>query len=170
VTTTAHGSVRSTKSIQADWFEQALALLAVLLLMMVLAALARGYADWGKIPATVWLHLATIIPTVALTPVMLLRRRGDRLHRALGTIWVAAMLATALGSFSIRNANDGGFSFIHILSVWTCIQVPVIWWSARTHQINRHRQSVRGMVTGALLIAGFFTFPFNRMLGQFLFG
>jgi uncharacterized membrane protein len=29
---------------------------------------------------------------------------------------------------------------------------------------------VRGMVTGALLVAGFFTFPFGRMLGAWLFG
>ena len=32
-----------------------------------------------------------------------------------------------------------------------------------------HRGSVRGMVTGALLVAGFFTFPFDRMLGHWLF-
>ena len=28
---------------------------------------------------------------------------------------------------------------------------------------------VRGLVIGALLIAGFFTFPFNRLLGSWLF-
>jgi uncharacterized membrane protein len=35
--------------------------------------------------------------------------------------------------------------------------------------VKRHRRSVRAMVTGALLIAGFFTFPFNRLLGHWLF-
>lgn len=58
---------------------------------------------------------------------------------------------------------------IHILSVWTVIQVPIIWWTARNHKIARHRSAVRGMVFGALLIAGFFTFPFDRMLGRWLF-
>ena len=50
------------------------------------------------------------------------------------------------------------------------IQVPIIVWNARAHNVRRHRTDVRAMVTGALLIAGFFTFPFNRLLGQWLFG
>jgi uncharacterized membrane protein len=80
------------------------------------------------------------------------------------------MFLTALISLDIRMINRGGFSFIHILSVWTLIQVPIIVWSARTHDVARHRSAVRGMVFGALLIAGFFTFPFNRLLGSWLFG
>ena len=111
-----------------------------------------------------------MIIALALTPVILLRRRGDRRHRVLGTIWVVAMIISALDSFLIRSINDGQFSFIHILSAWVLIQVPIIWWSAKTHSIDRHRSTVRCMVTGALLAAGFFTFPFNRMLGHFLFG
>ena len=101
---------------------------------------------------------------------MLLRPRGTRSHRRLGWLWVAAMFLTALLSLFVRNANHGGFSFIHILSVWTLIQVPILAWSARTHNVKRHRGAVRGMVTGALLIAGFFTFPFDRLLGHWLFG
>jgi uncharacterized membrane protein len=34
----------------------------------------------------------------------------------------------------------------------------------------RHRRGIRAMVLGALLIAGFFTFPFDRLLGRWLFG
>lgn len=143
---------------------------AIILLGFVVAALARGYPYWGKVPLAIWGHLATIVVALALTPIMLLRRRGDRLHRRLGTVWVVAMILTALDSLLVRNVNHGGFSIIHLLSVWTLIQVPIIWWSARHHHVRQHRGSVRGMVLGALLIAGFFTFPFNRLLGQFLFG
>ncbi len=160
----------SVKPLTADAFERALAVAAIILLGFVVAALVRGEPHWGAVPMTVWGHLATIMVALPLTPVMLLRKRGDRLHRRLGTVWVLAMILTALDSLLVRNANHGNFSFIHILSVWVLIQVPIIWWSARTHRIRQHRSSVRGMVTGALLIAGFFTFPFNRMLGQFLFG
>jgi uncharacterized membrane protein len=158
------------KPLAPDAFERVLAVAAGLLLLVVIAALARGYPRWGQVPTFVWGHLATIMVALALTPIMLLRRRGDALHRQLGTLWVAAMILTALDSFLVRNANHGSFSFIHLLSIWVLIQVPIIWWSARTHNVRQHRSSVRGMVTGALLIAGFFTFPFNRMLGQFLFG
>jgi uncharacterized membrane protein len=157
-------------SLAPDRFERALSIAALVLLGFVVVALARGYPYWGKVPPIVWAHLATVLVALGLTPVMLLRRRGDRPHRVLGTIWVAAMLLTALISFGVRLTNHGGFSIIHILSVWVLIQAPLIWWSARTHNVRRHRSAVRGMVTGALLIAGFFTFPFNRLLGQFLFG
>lgn len=162
-------SAARPKSLSPDRFEQLLAAGAVLLLAAMTTAILKGEAQWARIPGNVWMHLATIAAALSLTPVMLLRRRGDRLHRQLGWIWVAAMIGTALISFDIRLTNRGGFSFIHILSVWTLIQVPIIVWSARTHNVSRHRSAVRGMVFGALLIAGFFTFPFNRLLGQWLF-
>jgi len=165
------GSARTPyrKSLAPDTFERVLAAGAVILFACVCIALIKGQADWPRIPANIWAHLLTIMVALALTPVMLLRQRGDRLHRQLGWVWVAAMILTALISFTVRNTNHGGFSFIHILSAWTLFQVPLIAWSARTHNIHRHRRSVRAMVLGALLIAGFFTFPFNRLLGQWLF-
>ena len=156
------------RPIRADGYEKLLAYAAILLLIAVLTALIRGRPHWPEVPSIVWIHLATILVALALTPIMLLRTSGDRPHRALGTIWVVAMLATALASFGIRTSG-GGFGIIHILSVWTLIQVPIIWWSARAHDLARHRSAVRGMVTGALLIAGIFTFPFGRMLGTWLF-
>lgn len=154
----------------ADTFERILAAGAVLLLAAVVIALAKGRAEWSGVPWQVWPHLFTIVIALALTPVMLLRPRGDRLHRQLGWVWATAMILTALVSFNLRAVNHGGFSIIHFLSVWTLIQVPIILWAARTHNVKRHRRAVRGMVTGALLIAGFFTFPFDRLLGHWLFG
>lgn len=153
----------------ADTYEKALAVGSLLLLAAVLAAILRGQAQWAMVPGIVWAHILTILVSLVLTPVILLSPRGDRRHRILGRIWAAAMLLTALLSFGIREAN-GGFSFIHILSAWVVIQVPLLWYAARTHKVALHRGSVRGMVTGALLIAGFFTFPFGRLLGRWLFG
>lgn len=146
-----------------------MALAALVLLGCVVVAVAKGAGELGRVPPFILLHLATITIALVLTPVMLLRPRGDRIHRRLGTLWVLAMFSTAALSFGIRTNQWGGFSLIHILSVWTVIQVPIIWWTARHHKIERHRSAVRGMVFGALLIAGFFTFPFDRMLGRWLF-
>ncbi|HEX8653664.1 MAG TPA: hypothetical protein VF693_00370 [Allosphingosinicella sp.] len=157
-------------SLAPDPLDRLLAAAATVLLGFVLAALWRGRSEWHEIPAFVWLHLATIVAAVALTPLMLLRRRGDRLHRRLGWVWAAAMALTALFSFGVRGINQGGFSLIHILSAWTLIQVPLIVWAARRHHHARHRAAVRGMVIGALLVAGFFTFPFDRLMGHWLFG
>lgn len=152
-----------------DTFERLLAYGAMTLLAAVLISLFKGRAEWSAIPAVIWLHLTTIFIALILTPVMLLRPRGDRLHRQLGWVWNGAMLLTAIDSLFIHVTNPGGWSFIHILSGWTIIQVPVIVWTARRHDVKRHRSAVRGMVFGALLIAGFFTFPFNRLLGHWLF-
>jgi uncharacterized membrane protein len=42
--------------------------------------------------------------------------------------------------------------------------------AARAHDRRRHERGVRGVVIGALLIAGFFTFPLGRLLGSWLSG
>ncbi|MDE2620869.1 MAG: hypothetical protein KGL54_11970 [Sphingomonadales bacterium] len=153
-----------------DRYEQGLAIGAVPLLVAVLVAVGRGRAQWLLVPAVVWLHLIPVTVALALTPVILLRRRGDRLHRRLGWVWAAAMAMAALASFAVRTITPGRFSLIHLLSVYVLIQLPALICAARRHDIARHRKIVRGMVTGALLIAGFFTFPFHRLLGQWLLG
>jgi uncharacterized membrane protein len=164
------GATPKTVSVLPDGFDRLLCIGAVALLSALVIALFKGRAEWGQLPGTVWVHIATIATALILTPVMLTRRRGDPLHRQLGWVWVISMFLTALISLDIRLINRGGFSVIHILSVWTLIQVTVIIWSARNHNVAQHKSAVRGMVLGALLIAGFFTFPFNRLLGQWLFG
>lgn len=153
-----------------DSFERVLAAGAMLMLAAVLVALVRGRAEWDTVPPLIWVHLVTIIVALGLTPVMLLRRRGDARHRMLGRIWALAMALTAAISLGIRQLNHGNFSLIHLLSVFTLVQVPIIVITARNHNIKRHRRGVRAMVSGALLIAGFFTFPFGRMMGTWLFG
>ena len=154
-----------------------LALASMVLALAAAIALARGQPHWSRVPLLVWVHLAPIRVATSLTPVMLLRRKGDRRHRRIGTVWVAAMLLTAVTSLFFNSGRPGGwgvfsgnFSFIHILSVFVLVQVPLIVRRARAHDHVGHEAAVRGMVIGGLLIAGFFTFPFNRMLGTWLLG
>lgn len=137
------------------------------MLAAVAAALARGVGDWGRLPPLVWLHIATICLALALTPVMLLRGRGDRRHRQLGYLWLGAMVATALASYGIRS---GGFSLIHILSTITLLGCWRALVTARRHDWRNHRRTLRAIVGGALLLAGFFTFQFDRILGHWLLG
>jgi uncharacterized membrane protein len=170
VATVSLGDSKRPKPISADGYERVLAYASLVLLAAALTAIVRGRAEWATIPPLIWLHLATILTATGLTPVILLRRRGDRRHRLLGRIWVGAMLATASLSLGIRVIHPGHWSVIHILSIFVIVQAPLIWWAARTKRLNTHRRMVRGMVTGALLIAGFFTFPFGRLLGHWLLG
>lgn len=168
-----HGAAQAQARVNplaVTWFDRLLSLGTVAILSATVIAIVQGRDEWHLMPLNVWLHLSTIIVALALTPVMLLRRRGDRLHRRLGMLWLATMGITAVISFDIRLIIEGQFSPIHILSAVTLFAVPRIYWTARNHRVAQHRNAVRTMVLGALLIAGFFTFPFNRMLGQWLMG
>ncbi len=149
-----------------DMLEKICGGLALTLLGCVAVAVFKGRAQWDEIPGTVWVHLISLIIVLALTPIMLWRKRGDDWHRLLGWIWSFCMLLAAVISFVMTN---GKFSIIHILSVIVVVGVPVLVLSARRRDIARHRGQARGFVIGALLIAGFFTFPFGRLLGTWFF-
>lgn len=157
-------------SLAPDGLDRSLAGASIILFGVVLTAIVRGYGQWSVVPPFVWPHLVTILIALALTPVMLLRRRGDRIHRRLGWVWASCMFLTAAISFGIHGINEGRFSLIHILSAWILIAVPLLVWAAKTHRVVQHRAAVRGIVLGALLIAGVFTFMPDRMLGHWLFG
>jgi hypothetical protein len=150
--------------------DRVLSIGAIVLFAAAAAAIIRGRQEWHLVPPLIWLHLLTVLVATALTPVMLLRVRGDRRHRTIGKIWIVSMISTAITSLFIHVSGPGRFSIIHLLSLWTLVQVPLIWWTARNHNVARHRRAVHGMVIGALLVAGFFTFPFHRLLGDWLFG
>jgi uncharacterized membrane protein len=156
-------------SLKPDAYDKILAAAAVVLFLLISIALLRGRAAWAELRPLIWLHLALVMLPLAITPVQLLRRRGDGAHRMLGWIWAVSLFATALISFAIRDINNGGLSFIHIFSVITIVTVPMLVFAARHHRIARHRSAVRGLVTGALLAAGYFTLLPSRMLGGWLY-
>jgi uncharacterized membrane protein len=157
-------------SLAPNWYDKALSGAAMLLLAAVIVALGRGYPQWGQVPGIVWGHLATVLVALVLTPWMLLRPRGTPTHRLLGKAWVTAMVATAALSLFVKVINPGHFSVIHLLSIVVLAMAPRVWLTARAHQVARHRATVRGLATGALLIAGFFTLPPFRLLGGWLLG
>lgn len=154
-----------------------LAGLSGILAFAALVALAKGQGQWDKVAPLVWLHLFSVLVATLLTPIQLLRPKATGGHRLLGYVWAVSMVMTAAISltFSTRNRDGwgvftGDFSFIHILSVIVLLQVPRLVIAARNHDRAAHERGVRGIVIGALLIAGFFTFAFNRMLGDWLLG
>jgi uncharacterized membrane protein len=154
----------------ATRYERGLGVAASALLAVIIVALVRGARQWAAVPVLVWVHLATVLVALALTPVLLWRRRGDGVHRWLGRTWVVAMAATAAVSFGVTGLRPGHLSPIHVISAYTLAMAPLVWWRARRGNVAAHRQAVRGLVLGALLVAGVFTLPFGRMLGRWLLG
>lgn len=161
-------SAVAVKSINSDIYERALAIATGALFVVAAIAVGKGHGDWGRVPPLIWLHLGTIGLALALTPVLLLRRRGDHFHRVLGWVWASSMFATAVITLFVKVINPGRFSLIHILSVATIIAVPRLVLQARRHRIVQHRRGVRTLITLAMLVAGALTFPFGRMLGIWL--
>ena len=91
--------------------------------------------------------------------------KGVTRHRVVGWLWCGLMTLTALVSLAIHGVNPGGLSPIHLFSILTLVLVPVIIHQARTGHIAGHQRSVLGLIIGALVIAGLFTFLPDRILG-----
>ena len=64
-------------------------------------------------------HLAAVLPALAVGAAYLLLPKVARSHKAFGGAWVAALAIThPVSSFWILGINSGGrFSVIHLLSV-----------------------------------------------------
>lgn len=129
--------------------------------------LRAGGPDWALLadqgPA-VLIHLAAVLAATVIGLVQLLGPKGTTAHRALGWIWTAAMLATAVSSLFIRTLNDGAFSHVHVLSVWVLLTLPVAVWAARTGRVALHKRTITGLFAGGVLIAGVFAALPGRLL------
>jgi uncharacterized membrane protein len=113
------------------------------------------------------IHLATVLPALPLGAYVLVRRKGDSLHRMLGRIWVVLMLVTAISTFWLR--TNGSLSFIHIFSAMTLISIPMAIIAIRRGNLERHRRAMTGVYIG-LVVAGAFAFMPGRLLSSWLFG
>src|SRR3954451_22500830 len=80
--------------------------------------------------------------------VTLRRRKGDRAHRRVGRVWMAAMDWTAGRSFGIRALDPGHLSWLHGLSGRALVSLTVALWAARTHRRRLHRGFVVGSYFG----------------------
>ena len=122
-------------------------------------------------PFAVQLHALAAASAFVLGIVQFASPKGTRPHRMLGWIWSGLMLGVALSSFLITEvAGPGRFSWIHLLSVFTLVMLPVAIWGARTGRISTHERVMKGLSLGGLVIAGAFTFVPPRILGRMVFG
>ncbi|MDZ4362633.1 DUF2306 domain-containing protein [Brevundimonas sp.] len=121
-------------------------------------------------PFAIQLHIATALTALAIGTALLVGLKGNGLHRTLGWIWVVAMATTAISSLFIRQINAGAFSYIHLLSGWTIVALPMAVYAARQHRVMAHRRAMVGLFVGGLLIAGLLTFLPGRLMWQVFMG
>ena len=115
----------------------------------------------------IWLHLATAILATVLGASNLALAKGTPRHRVFGWTWMVAMLFLTLSSFGIRELRDGGFSWLHGLTVWTLFCMAVAIVSIRKGRTRTHAAFMIGTMTG-LVVAGAFAFLPGRFIGHLL--
>jgi len=118
--------------------------------------------------ALVQFHVYTVAAALVLGPVQFLLPKGSGLHRALGWMWAACMVTTALATLFIRDMNHGQFSPIHIFSVMTLVLLPLAVWRARAGDAQGHARSMIGLYVG-LVIAGVTAIAPGRLIWEMFF-
>ncbi|MCO4837372.1 MAG: DUF2306 domain-containing protein [Oceanospirillaceae bacterium] len=120
------------------------------------------------------IHLATIAPAFLMASFIMVTKKGTKLHKSIGRIYMVLMLFSALITL-LMSAQVGPrlfnhFGIIHLLSALVLYCVPSAYWAIKNGNVKRHKQAMIGLYIGGLIIAGGFTLMPGRMLGNLLFG
>ena len=131
---------------------------------------APNLALLAQAPIAVQLHLLAALAAFVLGLMQFILPKGTGLHRTTGWIWVVLIATAAVSSLFIRMVNHGAFSFIHILSGWTLVVLPMAVYAARRGDIAKHRGRMTGLFVGGLLIAGTLAFMPGRLMWRLFLG
>jgi uncharacterized membrane protein len=122
-------------------------------------------------PLPVQIHAFAAIAALLLGAVVLFRKKGTALHKALGRVWVVLMLVAAISSIFINEIRlIGPFSPIHIFSVMTFVGLAQGIRAIRRGNVRAHRAAMQGLYFFALILAGAFTLLPGRRMHDVLFG
>ncbi|MBO9483247.1 DUF2306 domain-containing protein [Salinisphaera sp. G21_0] len=118
-------------------------------------------------------HIALALASIILGAIILLLKKGGRLHRRLGHLWVAMVSLVAIGSFWIKVLNPNsrlyGLSAVHSLSFATLVFLALGIYFARRRKIHQHEFCMKLVFYFGLLLAGTMTLFPGRMLSYYLF-
>ena len=118
------------------------------------------------------LHAFVAMAAFVLGVVQLAASKGTLPHRMLGWIWVGLLLTISVSSFFIHGDSYRlwrNWSPIHLLSVFTPLMLILGVLAARSHRVRAHQITMISIFTGALVIAGIFTFVPGRIMHDVVF-
>jgi uncharacterized membrane protein len=123
-------------------------------------------------PIAVQIHAFSALSAFVLGAFVLWRKKGTRLHKLLGRIWVILMLVVATTSLFINEIRMiGPFSPIHIFAIVTYVSLAQAMWAIIVQKnVAAHRAGMQGTYLRALMLAGAFTFLPGRRMHAVLFG
>jgi uncharacterized membrane protein len=120
-----------------------------------------------------YLHLATVVPCFIIGTVLLLIKKGTKIHVNFGRIYMVLMLITAITTLFMK-AQVGPtifnhFGWIHSFSFLTMYTVPTAYVAVKKGNIKVHKRKMILLYFGAIIIAGGFTFMPGRYLHDLFF-
>ncbi len=121
-------------------------------------------------PIKVQIHVAAALLAFSLGLVLFAAPKGTLPHRTLGWIWVTFMATVAGSSLFMTGLNGDHYSWIHLLSGYTLITLPLGVFAARRHRVVHHQRTMTAMFLGGMVIAGAFTFIPGRLMWRVLMG
>jgi len=95
----------------------------------------------------------------------LVSKKGNYSHKVFGWFWVISMAYVSISSFWIKSLNEGQYSFLHLLSIWTLICLVLGIYYIRKKKRKLHYSFMIGPYIG-LLIAGVLTLLPGRFFDQ----
>jgi uncharacterized membrane protein len=121
-----------------------------------------------------YLHLGSVVPCFFIGALLMVIKKGSRLHIQLGRIYMILMLFTALVTLFMP-ADVGPrifnhFGWIHSFSFLTLYTVPTAYLAIKKGKVKVHQRKMILLYFGALVIAGGFTFYPGRYLHSLFFG
>lgn len=120
-----------------------------------------------------YLHLATVVPCFVIGTALLLIKKGTRVHKNFGRIYMVLMLITA--SITLFMPAQVGprflnhFGWIHFFSFLTIYTVPTAYFAIKRGDVKSHKRKMVLLYFGAIVIAGGFTFFPGRYLHNLFF-
>ena len=117
------------------------------------------------------IHAAFATLALLLGAVQFFRKKGDATHKAIGRTWVVLMAIVAGSGLFIWTIRIWGpFSPIHLLSIFVLVMLWRGVTAARSGDIDKHQQTMRGTYLFGLIITGLLTFIPGRTMYRFAFG
>lgn len=121
-----------------------------------------------------FLHLYTVVPCVFIGGFLLVIKKGTKIHKQLGRIYMILMLFTAIVTLFmpayVGPTLFNHFGWIHLFSFLTLWTVPTAYLAIKKGDVKSHKRKMILLYFGAIIIAGAFTFMPGRYLHNLFFG
>ena len=111
---------------------------------------APNMALLAQAPALIRLHIAAAVMAFLIGSVILIGVKGTTLHKSLGWAWMAAMMTTAVSSLWIKTINPDHWSYIHFLSGWVIIAIPMGLVAIKRRNVRMHARMMTSLFVGGL--------------------